>query len=165
MSNNYENLSKKELIEEIKNLESKMDDILSKKNNSNFIEFEWAGNLGEWHWYCEENKVIFNEKKVEAIGYDPKKVGKVGFQFFTEKLHPDDYERVMDNMSNHLSGKTEAYEVEYRIQHKDGHYIWYYDRGSVIKRTDDGKPLLLQGIVFNISESKKIEEKLRSYIS
>jgi diguanylate cyclase (GGDEF)-like protein len=57
-------------------------------------------------------------------------------------------------------GKTKAYEVEYRIRHKDGHYLWYYDRGTVTKRDQDGKPLILQGIVFDISESKKIENEL-----
>ncbi|MDA3932610.1 MAG: sensor domain-containing diguanylate cyclase [Tenericutes bacterium] len=164
MSENFKDWSQKELINQIKNLESKLDDILLNKDNANFVQFEWAGNLGQWHWYVKENKVIFNYKKVETMGYDPKKVGKVDFQFFTDKLHPDDYDRVMDNMRSHLSGKSEAYEVEYRIKHKDGHYLWYYDRGSVIKRSDSGEPLLLQGIVFDISESKRIEEKLR-YLS
>jgi len=164
MSKEYNDWTKEELVKQIKNLESKLDDVLMNNDNASFIEFEWAGNLGQWHWYVKENKVKFNEKKVEAIGYDPKKVGKVGFQFFTDKLHPDDYDRVMENMKKHLSGDSEAYEVEYSIQHKDGHYIWYYDRGSVIKRDGNGKPLLLQGIVFNITESKKIEEKLR-YLS
>jgi len=63
-------------------------------------------------------------------------------------------------MRKHLSGQTDAYEVEYRIKHKEGHYIWYYDRGVVTKRDDLGKPVFLQGIVFDISESKKIEERL-----
>jgi len=164
VNGNYKDWSKEELIDHVRDLESKLDDVLLNNDNANFVQFEWAGNLGQWHWYVKENKVIFNDKKVEAIGYDPKKVGDPGFKFFTEKLHPDDYDRVMENMRNHLAGKSEAYEVEYRIKHKDGHYLWYYDRGSVIKRSDEGKPLLLQGIVFDISESKKIEEKLR-YLS
>ncbi|MFP4478284.1 MAG: GGDEF domain-containing protein [Candidatus Izemoplasmatales bacterium] len=164
MDNNYADWSKEEFIDHVKDLENKLDDVLLNNNNANFVQFKWAGNLGQWHWYVKENKVLFNDKKVEAIGYNPKEVGEVGFQFFTDKLHPDDYDRVMDNMRDHLSGKTEVYEVEYRIKHKDGHYLWYYDRGAIIKRNDVGEPVLLQGIVFDISESKRIEEKLR-YLS
>ncbi|WP_247643790.1 sensor domain-containing diguanylate cyclase [Acholeplasma laidlawii] len=87
----------------------------------------------------------------------------MGFEFFTSKLHPDDYDRVMDNMRQHLTGKTDAYEVEYRIMHREGYYLWYYDRGIVTKRDKDGKPLELEGIVFDITESKKLEEQLIKY--
>lgn len=157
----YDKWSKDELTSYIVKLESDLEKNLDKENEEFLIEFPWAGNLGQWHWNYEKNKVIFNDKKVAQLGYDPNLIGDIGFQFFTNKIHPDDYERVMQNMRDHLTGKTNAYEVEYRIQHKDGHYIWYYDRGTVTKRDKDHKPLMIQGIVFDISESKKVEERLR----
>lgn len=161
MKKDYNEWSKDQLIERIKQLENELTIMLDKKNKAFLVNFPWAGNLGEWHWYYDQNKVIFNEKKVTQIGYDIEEVGEVGFEFFTNKLHPDDYERVMQNMRAHLIGKTDAYEVEYRIQHKEGHYLWYYDRGVVTKRDSENKPLILQGIVFDITASKKIEDKLR----
>ncbi|MFA7378164.1 MAG: PAS domain-containing protein [Bacilli bacterium] len=98
---------------------------------------------------------MFNEKKTLSLGYNPKKIGEIGFEFFTNKLHPDDYERVMENMRNHLQGKTLAYEVEYRIRHKGGHYIWYYDRGTVVRRDEDGKPLIVAGTHIDITSQKE----------
>lgn len=161
MKKTYDKWSKDELISYIEKLESDLEKNLDKENEAFLIEFPWAGNLGQWHWNYEKNKVIFNDKKVAQLGYDPNTIGDVGFQFFTNKIHPDDYEKVMQNMRDHLTGKINAYEVEYRIEHKDGHYLWYYDRGTVTKRDDNHKPLMIQGIVFDISESKKVEEKLR----
>lgn len=161
MSKDYQKLTKAELIQEIKELKMQLEEEIMYNNEEFLVQFPWAGNLGQWKWFYDENKVIFNEKKVTQLGYDPKVIGEVGFQFFTEKLHPNDYEGVMDNMRNHLMGKTDAYEVEYRIQHKDGHYIWYYDRGTVTKRDSLGKPQIIQGIVFDISESKRVEQRLR----
>ena len=160
MSNQYENWEKEDLIKKIHELEELLIKEIDASNDSFLVEFPWAGNLGQWHWFYDQNKVIFNDKKVSQLGYDPLVVGEVGFQFFTDKLHPDDYEPVMQNMRDHLMGKTKAYEIEYRIRHKNGHYLWYYDRGTVTKRDQDGKPLVLQGIVFDISESKKIENEL-----
>ncbi len=87
--------------------------------------------------------------------------GEIGFEFFTEKLHKDDYERVMQNMRDHLMGKRDAYEVEYRIQAKDGTYKWYYDRGKITKYDENNKPIMLSGIVFDISKNKKIEDDLK----
>lgn len=161
MSNNYQNLEKEELIKEIEDLKAQLEEEIKYNNEEFLIQFPWAGNLGQWKWSISDNHVVFNEKKVTQIGYNPKVIGQVGFEFFTNKLHPDDYENVMDNMRRHMSGKTEAYEVEYRIQHKDGHYLWYYDRGTVTKRDVNGKPLVIQGIVFDITESKRVEQKLR----
>lgn len=146
------------------NQEHVMDDLSDEMitdDNQFLIQFPWAGNLGQWKWYYKENRVIFNEKKSKQLGYDPKQFGPIGFEFFTSKLHPDDFNKVMDNMRNHLIGETNAYEVEYRIQHKDGHYIWYYDRGTVTKRDSFGKPLLIEGVVFDITESKVVEDRLR----
>ena len=164
MSNSYESWSKNELIEYIGQLNNQIDDFLKREDHQFFVQFKWAGNLGQWYWYIKDNRVLFNNKKVETLGYDPNVVGEIGFEFFTNKIHPDDYERVMDNMRDHMYGRTEAYEVEYRIQHKEGYYIWFYDSGTVTKRNDSGQPILLQGVVFDITESKKMEEQLR-YLS
>lgn len=160
MDHRYESWTKDQLIKHILELDALKED-LNKHNETFLVEFPWAGNLGQWQWFYDTNKVIFNDKKISQLGYTPAVVGEVGFKFFTEKLHPDDYEHVMQNMRDHLANITPAYEVEYRILHKDGHYLWYYDRGTVTKRDKDGKPLLLQGIVFDITESKKVVEQLR----
>jgi len=160
MDHRYESWTKDQLIKHILELDALKED-LNKHNETFLVEFPWAGNLGQWQWFYDTNKVIFNDKKISQLGYNPAVVGEVGFEFFTEKLHPDDYEHVMQNMRDHLANITPAYEVEYRILHKDGHYLWYYDRGTVTKRDKDGKPLLLQGIVFDITESKKVVEQLR----
>src|SRR5690606_30743082 len=122
--------SKEELIDYVLTLEK----ALQQKEHQLSINLKWAGNLGQWKWLYAENKVFFNDLKACTIGYEVEDIGQVGFEFFTNKLHPDDFERVMDNMRQHLIGKTDAYEVEYRIKHRDGYYLWYYDRGVITKR-------------------------------
>ncbi|MFA5421332.1 MAG: sensor domain-containing diguanylate cyclase [Bacilli bacterium] len=164
MDNNYESWSKDHLVAHLRKLDrfnGELKDSILLSNSLFLEEFRWAGNLGQWFWYYDENKILFNDKKTMTLGYDPKEMGETGFEFFTSKIHPDDINRVMENMRNHLHGTSPAYEVEYRIRHKDGHYVWYYDRGTVVKRDEHGQPLLLHGVVFDISESKKVEERLQ----
>lgn len=157
LNSKYYNWTKEELIEYINDMES----LIEKESDDFLVDFAWAGNLGLWYWNYKKNIVKFNDKKVEQLGYDASLVGDIGFEFFTNKIHADDYEGVMENMRGHLRGDLPAYEVEYRIQHKDGHYLWYYDRGTVVKRSEEGTPEIIQGIVFDITESKKIEKKLK----
>lgn len=156
-------LSKAELIEKIVNLENQLRRSNEELAYHEQAQFEWSGNLGKWQWNVRENKVQFNAKKVQALGYQLQDIqGEIGFEFFTSKIHPDDYEMVMQNMRDHLYGVSGAYECEYRIQCRDGDWKWFYDRGIIIKRDAENRPLELVGIVFDISEQKKTQLELEA---
>ncbi|PKK93109.1 MAG: hypothetical protein CVV61_06325 [Tenericutes bacterium HGW-Tenericutes-6] len=149
------------LLERIEALEKINDQLLKDQMEDVKLSYNWAGSLGHWYWDYQTNKVTYNPLKVTALGYELSEIKEeVNYQFFTEKLHPEDYDMVMDNMLMHLKGLTPAYEVEYRIRTKSGEYKWYYDRGVVTSRSKDGKPLFLTGIVFDISEKKRVQEEL-----
>jgi len=125
------------------------------------LDFAWAGNLGRWTWNVLTNEVDFNPLKAQAIGYNQSDLPeKVGYEFFTEKLHKDDYDKTMDSMRGLLSGVNNIYEVEYRIRAKDGSWKWYYDRGAISKVDQEGKAIVISGIVFDISNQKTLEERL-----
>lgn len=136
-------------------------ELLGIQENQDSQEFSWTGNLGHWYWDFKANKVTFNPLKATALGFIKEELPEyVDFQFFTERLHPDDYERVMDEMRDHLAGKIPVWEVKYRIKAKDGTYKTYYDRGKVTERSPEGAPLFLTGIVFDISEFEIEKEEL-----
>ena len=157
----YINLTKEQLLERIEELEILNREILKEKEQETRLEYAWTGNLGHWYWNRKTNTVTFNPLKVTALGYDKSEIPKhVNFQFFTDKLHPDDYQKIMNIMTDHLNGKTTVYEAEYRIRTKNGKYKWYYDRGKVTKHDDNGKPLFLSGIVFDITEKKETQLEL-----
>lgn len=158
----YTEWSKSKLIDTIIKMEETIVQMEKESDEEELMNFPWLGNLGKWHWIVQTNDLIFNKKKATNLGYEKNEIPrKVGQEFFTSKLHPDDYERVMESMRNHLNGITDAYEVEYRILTKDGHYAWYYDRGKISKRDKGGKPYVVTGIVFDISKNKKIEKDLK----
>lgn len=158
----YKDLSKTQLIQYIEEMEEVINSMKKEKDDMELLKLPWIGNLGNWKWEVEKNKVIFNEKKATNLGYEKEELPKdVGFEFFTEKLHPDDYEKVMDNMENHLMNLSDAFEVEYRIRKKNGDYIWYYDRGKVTRRNEKGEATSVSGIMFDISENKAIERELK----
>lgn len=138
-----------------------IDHLLDEKNKGDTLDYSWTGNLGRWYWDVPTNTVTFNPLKAQALGYELSELKQpIGFDFFTSKLHPDDYEPVMDNMRKHLYGETHVYDVEYRIKAKNGEYRFFYDRGVVTKRDALNRPLLLSGIVFDITERKQNEHQL-----
>ncbi|MFP4061053.1 MAG: ATP-binding protein [Bacteroidota bacterium] len=156
-----ERMSREELINKIGELQGLVNAYVDDKENTELLNFSWTGNLGHWYWNVRENKVTFNSLKVTTLGYTMDEVpDDIGFQFFTDKIHPEDYEVVMDNMRQHMAGKSNVYEVEYRIKTKSGEYKWFYDRGKISKWDEEGKPVLLAGIVFDITGRKLAENQL-----
>lgn len=163
--------TKEQLIEEIKKLRSRVSEleVLEKTQEQEEHEMEirrenldlsWAGNLGRWSWDYATGEVVFNDRKIMALGYEPGEI-KPKVYDFTDMIHPEDYEPVMENMRQHLSGKSPVYEVEYRIKTKNGGYKWFYDRGKVVERLEDGTPVRIVGIVFDITERKLSEAALK----
>lgn len=155
-------LSQEQLLERIQELETLNQALLAEKEQEARLEYAWTGNLGHWYWNIKTNSVTFNPLKAAALGYEKSELPEpVPYQFFTEKLHPDDYQPTMNAMLDHLYGKAPVYEVEYRIQAKDGSYRWFYDRGKITTYDDNGKPLFLAGIVFDITQKKETEQELQ----
>ncbi|WP_368644758.1 sensor domain-containing diguanylate cyclase [Alkalibacterium putridalgicola] len=166
MSEQLHERTKEELLFKIKEQQMLIDELLAEKAAEAKLDYPWKGNLGHWYWNIQTNDVVFNPLKVEALGYSVDQLPeKIPYDFFTNKLHPDDYETVMDNMRQHLKGVTPVYEVEYRIKAKDGTWKWFYDRGKVTKRAEDGAPLFAVGIVFDVSKQKSKVENLEDLTS
>lgn len=157
----YSDFTREQLLERIDSLEMLTRELLNEKEREVRLEYAWTGNLGHWYWNVKTNEVTFNPLKVTTLGYEKNEIPEnVPYQFFTEKLHPEDLRTAMDAMYDHLYGRAEVYEAEYRIRTKDGLYKWYYDRGKKTQFDDNGKPAFLAGIVFDITEKKETQLEL-----
>lgn len=157
----YSNYDRERLIEIIDELQMLNKELLNEQIQANKLEFAWSGNLGHWYLNLKTKSVIFNPLKIQALGYSMEELPeRITYNFFTDKLHPEDHKRTMDAMRSHMEGKADVYECEYRIQAKDGSYKWFYDRGKITQRDASGKPEFVSGIVFDIIEKKEKEQKL-----
>ena len=117
-------------------------------------------NIAWWEWDIVTQKVIFDPKKATMLGYTVEEFPDNVYAI-TDLLHPDDYEATMNHMRAYLEGKTEEWNVIYRIKRRDGTYAWYHDRGRITARDHTGRPLKLIGTVVDVSEIKRLESQLR----
>ncbi|MCX6206970.1 MAG: PAS domain-containing protein [Bacteroidetes bacterium] len=128
--------------------------------HSSRLEFAmYTANMAWWEMDILNGLVKFDNRKAEMLGYTPEKFNH--YTDFTALLHPDDFEKCMNAMRNHLNGSVEKYEVDYRIKIKDGTYKWLLDIGTVNKRDAAGVPLYITGLVIDINDSKNAEDKIR----
>lgn len=79
---------------------------------------------------------------------------------FAALLHPEDRQNVWSKIEALLKGETDIYFSEHRMLRFDGSEIWVQDRGKIIQRDAQGKPLRMVGAFSDISEQKNHEVEL-----
>ena len=105
--------------------------------------------LAWWEWDLKKNRLDFHFNKANLLGYTSEELYHIIHTRIADLIHPEDYRNVRRVMFAHLKGDTQIYECEYRIKSKNGKYVWFYDKGNIVKRSPDGKPLLFRGTVID----------------
>ena len=77
------------------------------------------------------------------------------------RLHPEDLPLLKRALVEHLKGRSEDYQVEYRVRHGDGHWVWIEDRGRAVERSPSGRVTRMLGTRRDISADKALEEQQR----
>ena len=117
--------------------------------------------VGTWEWNIQTGETLFNETWAEFIGYTLDELAPISIDTWADLTHPDDLKRSVALLERHFAGELQYYDCECRMKHRDGHWIWVHDRGRVITRTDDGKPLMMFGTHADITKRKQSEEALK----
>ncbi|MEI6785409.1 MAG: CHASE domain-containing protein, partial [Verrucomicrobiota bacterium] len=115
-------------------------------------------NVGTWEWNVQTGEAILNDIWAEIIGYTLSELAPTSIRKWEELVHPDDIKHSRELLKRHFSGEIPFYDCEYRMKHKDGHWVWVQDCGQLITRTDAGKPLMMFGTHADITARKLVEE-------
>lgn len=115
---------------------------------------------GFWDWHIPSGKTIFSRSLLKMLGYEENEPEAKNIVFWKKLIHPDDMSLVLNTLYAHFDGTTEIYSVEYRKITKTGGYVWTLDRGKVVERDINGKPVRAAGTITNITARKKIEQEL-----
>ncbi len=109
---------------------------------------------------------FISQNVAQVLGYDPNEF-LTNSDFWLQRLYPDDAPRVFAEISDLFD---QGYlKHEYRLQHRDGHYVWIQDE-LVLVRDETGNPVEVVGYFSDVTERKCQEaereqaaEQLRRY--
>lgn len=146
-----------------------MVDITAQKNLQKDLETERARleniiegtRLGTWEWNVQTGETVFNEQWAAIVGYTLAELAPVSIASWSSLVHPDDLAESGRLLDLHFRGITDYYDFEARMRHKDGSWVWVHDRGKVIERDGDGKPVKMYGTHADITEKRRLEEQIR----
>jgi len=117
-------------------------------------------NAGTWAWNVQTGETRFNERWADIVGYRLDELGPLSIQTWERLTHPDDLKLSEAALQRHFAGEAPDYEVEARMRHKDGHWVWVLDRGRVTSWTDDGQPEWMHGTHQDITRAREAQIRL-----
>jgi PAS domain S-box-containing protein len=118
-----------------------------------------SAQMGVWYWDIVEDRRHFDDQVCHLLGIDRAAFTGSEEDFFGV-VHPDDREKLRATLALTIE-QNDLYEPEYRTVWPDGSAHCITARGRVV-RDEEGRPLRINGILWDITERKQAEEERRT---
>ncbi len=120
-------------------------------NRSPAVVFEWLNQPG---W-----PVVQVSDSVRQWGYDPEQLLQGRLQY-SDLLHPEDSQRIHDEVLQYFAHGPDEYRQSYRIRCADGRWAWVDDRTS-LGRDAAGQVVNISGVLLDVSAQREAEQAQR----
>jgi len=121
-----------------------------------------GSNDGWWDWNIVTQEIYISPRWWQMVGYEP---GELDPESWYDLIHLEDLPNVQTILNAFLADRTQQFcETEYRLRHKQGHYVPVFSRGLVL-RDDQGNPLRNVGTNTDLSVLKQKEQQLQDALA
>ena len=128
----------------------------SLRENEERLKLAFAGaQEGVWDWNVETGDVVYSSRWKEMLGYADHEIPP-HISAWEQLLHPDDVE-LANRLHQSITAGGETYEGEFRLRHKDGHYVEVLSRGYPVRRTPGGPIVRIVGTHFDLTARTRAE--------
>ena len=111
-----------------------------------------GANDGLWDWKFATNTIHISSRWSSILG-ERAREGQCNPEDWFQRIHPLDRDRMKAAVAAHCEQKTAELSVEYRMQHRKGHFIWVLTRGVAV-RDPQGVAIRMAGSQTDITEGK-----------
>ena len=114
---------------------------------------------GLWDWSLTSDQAYFSPTWMTMLGYRPDELPASGATW-RRLVHPDDLPKATAILSEHLTGQTPAYRVEFRLRRKDGSWAWMLACGQAVGGRPGEAATRMIGTHVDITALKRAEVEL-----
>jgi PAS domain S-box-containing protein len=118
-----------------------------------------ASNLGLWEWDLDTGNLFLDHTYFGFLGLEQddqvlpmKDLGAL--------VHPEDLAAFNVATAEVVSGKVPLLQLQHRMRHADGRWVWLETYGSVTQRDSTGRPTRMTGTHTDVTERKQLERAL-----
>lgn len=121
----------------------------------------WATDVRLWSWSVKEDRLHLAEPLRRRLGYTAEQLSD-DWASLEALVHPDDREHFSESRRKALISRDDRCEQEFRIRHRDGHWVWILSRAR-IERDGEGNAVRFIGGHLDITERKESEAVVRDH--
>src|SRR5580704_7974022 len=107
------------------------------------------GAQGPWHYVSPQIESMLGFSPAEWISNS---------SAWIDRVHPEDRESVLA-VEDHFQKNRDLFQAEYRMFARDGTVLWFRDEAVMLPAAED-QPSLMQGVMYDITERKRLEDQL-----
>lgn len=119
-----------------------------------------GANDGLFDWHIPSNQVYYSPRWKAMLGYGEAELANA-FATWEGLVEPEGRQRTLAMVQEYIEGRRNNLVIEFRMRHKDGHWVDILARGY-LQRDAAGKPLRLTGTHVDITERKRAEAQIRA---
>ncbi|MBS1141805.1 MAG: hypothetical protein H6R13_3258 [Proteobacteria bacterium] len=118
-----------------------------------------VGGAGSWEYQHDIDHHIVSDGILALLGCTVDEAPRTLAQW-QDRIHPEDRHLLQDAVSKVSANKAISQQLEYRIRHQDGHWLWIEDRSCVTERNVDGSPKVTAGVLNDITERELARQQI-----
>ncbi len=116
---------------------------------------------GVWEINWQTKQGFHSRAWKSILGYGDDELDGADPSLWLRLMHPDEREPVRARISDAIEAGEDEFECEFRMLHKDGHWVWVLDRGKVIERDASGTAIRVIGTHTDITGRKLVEDQVQ----
>jgi PAS domain S-box-containing protein len=113
--------------------------------------------VGYWEAIVGKDAIFVSDRWSQMVGLERDPTVPMSVDEWREMVHPDDRAKVEQVIDACFNNSDYVFQLDYRLRHADGHWIWVLSRGTVIERAMNGAALRVVGTQLDITPRKVAE--------
>jgi PAS domain S-box-containing protein len=120
-----------------------------------------ASELAMWDWNVTRDEVYYNDQWRPVLGIDPREfLGRE--DLWDRLLLPTEHPEIIEDFQRHCRGDNPLFEAEYALPTAFGVTKWFAVRAKVVRRTEQGQPLRVIGVLRDITRRRQTLEEIEA---
>ncbi len=121
----------------------------------------WAADVRLWSWSVKDDVLHLADPLRRRLGYSEEELPD-DWTSLEALVHPDDRDHFAAARNQALASRDDRCEQEFRIRHRDGHWVWILSRAR-IERDAEGNAIRFVGGQMDITARKEAEAVIRDH--
>ncbi|MGE5451327.1 MAG: diguanylate cyclase [Acidobacteriota bacterium] len=116
-----------------------------------------SAQMGTWDFDFLHHHRVIDDRTATMLGFGAEPIPQTAVDAWLNLVHPQDRHKIVEATQIYRKGLSDIISIEYRIRHRQGHYVWVQSHGKLVERDHRGRPKRVVGTLRDITAQRQRE--------